>query len=143
MSSPVEKADSASRARAMFAPFAGLAVLSVQQWLFFGREWEAVSPVQLVLWAVLALVALFFLMTGGLWFVPREVRAIADDELSRRSRSFAVNTGFIAAIVTALIVFAVSPFEPLSAQRAAHIICGMALGIALLVYGLRELSTLD
>lgn len=143
MTSPVEEADQATRSRATFTPFAGVALLSVQQWLFFGSDWDEVGPLQLGAWLLLAILALLFLMTGGLWFKSRQVRALANDETTERSRHNAIKGGFIAAIITALLVFAVSPFEPLSAQRAAHLICSLGLGVALLVFGLEESRILD
>lgn len=142
MSSPVEKADRIARKRALFAPFAGLALLTVQQWLFFGQEWQEVGGVQLATWLVLALLALLFLLTGGLWFVPRDVRALAEDDATERNRAIAIKTGFIAALIMTLLVFAISPFEPLSAQRAAHIISSIGLGIALIVFGIGESRSL-
>lgn len=138
MVSPVEEADQATRSRATFTPFAGFALLSVQQWLFFGSDWEQIGALQLGAWLVLAILALLFLMTGGLWFKSRHVRALANDETTERSRQKAIKGGFIAAVVTALFVFAVSPFEPLSAQRAAHIISSLGLGVALLLFGIEE-----
>ncbi|GAA0738912.1 hypothetical protein [Sphingomonas japonica] len=138
MSRTVEQADIAARSRATYAPFAGVALLSVQQWLFFSREWNDVGALQLGAWLVLAILALLFLMTGGMWFRSAQVRALANDETTERSRQVAIKAGFLSALVTALIVFAVSPFEPLSAQRAAHIICSLGLGIALVVFGIEE-----
>ena len=143
MPNPVERADRVSRARALFAPFAAAALLSVQQWLFFSREWEDVSVLQLGAWAVLALLALFFLLTGGLWFVPRKVRELAEEESTEKNRQLAIRIGFIVAIFTSFLVFGVSPFEPLPAQRAAHIISSMSLGTALIAFGMAELRSLD
>jgi hypothetical protein len=143
MVSPVEEADQATRSRATFTPFAGVALLSVQQWLFFGSDWEQIGALQLGAWLVLAILALLFLMTGGLWFKSSRVRALANDETTERSRQNAIKAGFIAAVFTALLVFAVSPFEPLSAQRAAHIISSLGLGVALLIFGIEESRILD
>lgn len=138
MPSNIERADRVSRTRALLAPFLGFAMLSVQQWLFFGREWDALSPIQLGAWALLALGVLLMVLTGGLWFLPREVRRHADDDGSRQNRLQAIYGGFIAAMLTALLVFVVSPFEPLPAQRAAHIILSMGLGVSLLSFGIAE-----
>ncbi|MGF1549229.1 MAG: hypothetical protein ACFBQW_01635 [Sphingomonadaceae bacterium] len=138
MSSPVEDAEEISRNRALYAPFGGFALLSVQQWLFFSRDWQEVTPLQLGAWLVLALLALFFLMSGGLWFASRKVRALANDEITERNRNSAIKGGFAVAVITALLVFALSPFEPISAQRAAHIICSLGLGVALLIFGIEE-----
>lgn len=143
MSVPVERADRVSRGRALAAPFAGLALLSVQQWLFFGQEWDELGVIQLGIWLLLALLALAILLTGGLWFVPRSVRQLADDGATRRNRQNAITAGFVVAIITALLVFAISPFEPISAQRAAHLITSISLGSAFINFGVAESRSLD
>lgn len=142
MAGTVERADRVSRARALAAPFAGLALLSVQQWLFFGQEWEQVGIVQLGIWLVLAVLAIAVLLSGGLWFVPRSVRRLAEDGETARNRQMAITAGFVVAMITALLVFAVSPFEPLSAQRAAHIITSVSLGCAFVTFGIAESRSL-
>jgi len=143
MRSDIEKADRVSRGRAITAPFVGVALLSVQQWLFLGREWDEVSPVQLGIWTVLALAALMIVLTGGRWFTPRGLRPYVDDESSRANRSGAILGGFTSAMLTALLVFLVSPFEPIDAQRAAHFIISIGLGVSLVSFGLVESRSLD
>lgn len=143
MTLQIEKADRISRGRALVAPFLGLAVLTVQQWLFFGREWGQLSPVQLGLWAAFAIAALLIAMTGGRWFIPRRVRRYVDDESSRQNRLNAIFGGFVAAMTTALVVFVVSPFEPLDAQRAAHLVISIGLGVTLVSFGIAESRLLD
>lgn len=139
MNDPTLQADKASNARARILPFFGFALLAVQQWLFFGREWEDVAVWQLGLWLVIAVVALLVLVTGGGWFQPREVRALLNDEVSSANRQRAIAAAFVTTIVTAMLVFAISPFEPLSAQRAAHLICSLGLGVGLFGFGLAEM----
>ncbi len=143
MPSNIEKADRVSRARAVTAPFLGLAMLSVQQWLFFGRDWDRLSPVQLGLWTLLATAALLVVLTGGRWLLPRGISRYVDDESSRANRLQAIFGGFTAAMVTLLIVFIVSPFEPIDAQRAAHIVVSIGLGVALVSFGFAESRGLD
>lgn len=143
MASNTERADQADRRRTLIAPFIGVAVLSANQWLFFSRDWNAVSVAQMALWLAMILVVLALLMTGGLWFVPKAVREIANDEGVRQSRARAFKGGFAASIMMALVVFVVAPFAPLDAQRAAHIIISVALGVALVVYGFEAGRQLD
>lgn len=139
MASNIEKAERADLRRTLVAPFLGLVVLSANQWLFFSRDWDQVSAVQMTLWLVMILVVLALVVTGGLWFSSSAVRRLANDEMTRESRKRAFQGGFAAAMLMALIVFVVSPFEPLSAQRAAHIIISIALGVALVAYGIEEI----
>jgi len=142
MASDVEKAEWFSRGRAMVAPMLGAAALGAQQWLFFGRDWEDVSALQLGLWAALALPALLIVMTGGRVFTPRRLRRYVDDDVSRSNRLQAITGGFGSAMLLALIVFVVSPFEPIDAQRAAHFIVSMGLGVSLLSFGIAEVRSL-
>lgn len=143
MSSTIERADRISRGRALAAPFVGVAMLSVQQWLFFVSDWSEVSGTQLAIWAALALLASLALVGGDRWLMPRSVRPFVHDESSRANRLQAIFGGFVAAMLTTLIVFIVSPFEPLSGQRAAHIIISLGLGVSLLSFGIAELRGLD
>lgn len=139
MASSIEKAERVDRLRTLFAPLLGLVVLSANQWLFFSRDWDQVTIVQLSLWLAMILVVLALVATGGIWFSSSAVRRIADDEITRESRRRAFQGGFAAAMLIALIVFVVSPFQPLDAQRAAHIIISIALGVALVTYGIEEI----
>ena len=143
MTSEIEQADRFSRGRALAAPFLGLALLTAQQWLFFGRQWDQLSPVQLAIWAALAIAVLVIVLTGGRWLVPSALRPYVDDDSSRDSRNGAIFGGFSAAMLTSLVVFVVSPFEPIEAQRAAHLIVSIALGVALVGFGLSESRFLD
>lgn len=143
MPSNIEKAERVDLRRTLVAPFLGLAVLSANQWLFFGRDWDQISAVHLGLWIVMILFVFALVATGGLWFSSTAVRTLADDEITRESRKRAFRGGFAAAMLTALVVFVVSPFEPLSAQRAAHIVISVSLGVVLVAYGIEEIRRRD
>ena len=139
---PTETADRMSWGRAMMAPFLGLAMLLAHQGVFFNWDWDAVNFIAMAIWTILALVVLVIAVTGGTWLMPRRIRAIADDEVFRANRDRAIRLGFITAIGVGMLVFVVAPFEPLSAQRAAHLIVSFSLAMALLTFGLAELRSL-
>jgi len=141
MSDDFEDAENFSQTRAKMAPFLGLLVLIAQQGIMFSWDWGANSVVQVAVWLLFAIVMLLLLLTGGGWFLSRRARTLANDELTRMNRARAVQIGFIVAMVTGFIVVAVAPFEPLPAQRAAHIIISMSLGCAFLAFGVAEAST--
>lgn len=143
MTSEIERADTVDRRRAQVAPFLGVLVLSANQWLFFGASSDALSMTRMILWLVLMLVVLGIVLTGGDWLLPKAVRRLTDDEATRASAGKALKGGFAAAMITALIVFVVAPFEPISAQRAAHLIISLGLGLALVVFGFEERRNLD
>jgi len=142
MDSDTEKADKASWGRAVAAPFLGLAVLLAHQGVFFNWDWDAVNFVAMGIWTALALGVLVVAVSGGSWLVPRSLRPLANDDVTRANRDKAVMRGFIAAMITAMIVFVVAPFEPLSAQRAAHLIVSFGLAMTLLSFGLEEIRSL-
>jgi hypothetical protein len=142
MTTDIEKADGISRRRAGMLPFLAV-VLLAQQSLFISWDGRAVTVVQTAAWLVMVLFLLFALLTSGAWFTPRAVRELANDEVTRANRALAIQRGFIAAMVTGMLVFVVSPIEPISAQRAAHIIVSIGLAVALLVFGLEERKALD
>ena len=143
MTSEIEKADAADRHRARMAPFLGVLVLSANQWLFFGAHDDALSVPRLVLWMVLMLLVLGIVLTGGNWLLPKAFRRFADDEATHDSLDKAIKRGFAAAMITAFLVFVIAPFEPLGAQRAAHLIISLGLGVALVAFGLEERRHLD
>lgn len=141
MTAAIDRADAISRRRARLMPL--LAVLLIAQqsvfWTFDGR---AVSIVQMTAWTVMVLAMTTLLVTGAGFLLPRDVRELADDDVTKLNRAVAIQRGFVAATLTAVIVFVVSPFEPIPAQRAAHLIVSLGLGIAMLSFGLLERKSL-
>ena len=136
-----ENADRFAETRATMAPFIGLLILVAQQGIFFAWDWGSDSLVQIAIWLAFAIFMLVLLLTGGGWMLPARVRRIADDEVTRANRQLAITTGFIVAMVMGFLVWAVSPFEPLHAQRAANIIVSSSLGCAFVAYGMAERRT--
>ncbi|MBB3035475.1 hypothetical protein [Alteriqipengyuania lutimaris] len=137
MTNDIERADELSRNRAYMAPFIGLLILAVRQVVLANWDWEAVTWWQGAIWFVLVGFAAATLFWGGMWF-PKHLREIGDDEVTRANRAKAVTRGFLAALFVAMLVFVVAPFEPLSAQEAAHLIVSVGLAGALLSFGLLE-----
>jgi hypothetical protein len=137
MKTDIERADAFSRQQVWYM-LALAAVLVTHQALFFSWDWEAVTLEQTMTWTILALGVLLALMTHGKWFTPRRVRELVNDEVTRANRTKAIERGFIAAMLAAILVFAISPFEPVSAQRAAHLIVTVGLATALVVFGWNE-----
>ena len=137
MTDRIDRADEISRNRAHMAPFIGLLVLFVPQVMLANWNWEAVTWWQAAIWFVLVAFAAGTLFWGGMWF-PKDLRAIGEDEVTRANRSKAVTRGFLAALFVAMLVFVVSPFEPISAQEAAHLIVSVGLVCALLSFGIAE-----
>lgn len=141
MADDYETAENFAQTRSIMAPFLGLLVLLMQQGIFFSWDWGSDSLVQIFVWLAFALIMLGLLLTGGGWFLPKRARTLANDEVTKANRQRGITVGFVAAMITGFLVWAVSPFEPLHAQRAANIIVSMGLGCAFVSYGVAEMVT--
>ena len=139
--SDIERADRIVKTHGRMAPFLGLLVLVVQQGVFFSWDDGAIAWWQITVWLAFVGLILAVLMTSGALFVPRRIRKLANDEVTRANRDIAIKTGFFVALFIAVLFVIVSPFDPIGGQRAGHMLISMSLGIALLVFGLREMLT--
>ena len=135
-----DEADRLSRRRARALPVLGLVFLA-QQASFLSMPEGAARPVdhlKISAWLVLTLVLLAGLATGGAWFRPRAVRELVNDESTRAHRQTGYMYGFWAAMGTALGLYVVNLFEPVSGRDAVHIIVTGAVATALLNFGMLE-----
>jgi hypothetical protein len=135
-----EEAERLSGRRARALPALGIIFLA-QQASFLSMPEEAARPVdhlKISAWLVLTTVLLAGLATGGAWFRPRAVRELLNDESTRAHRQTAYVYGFWAAMGTALSLYVVNMFEPVSGRDAVHIIVTVAVATALLNFGLLE-----
>jgi hypothetical protein len=126
------------RARAL--PALGMIFLA-QQASFLSMPDQATRPVdhlKISAWLVLTIVLLAGLATGGAWFRPRAVRELLNDESTRAHRQTGYFYGFWAAMGTALGIYIVNMFEPVSGRDAVHIIVTAAVATALLNFGMLE-----
>lgn len=126
------------RARAL--PVLGIVFLA-QQASFLSMPEQSARPVdhlKIGAWLVLTIVLLAGLATGGAWFRPRAVRALVNDESTRVHRQTAYSYGFWAAMGTAIGIYVVNMFEPVSGRDAVHIVITVAVATALLNFGLLE-----
>lgn len=141
MSSDFDKAERLGQRRIHMLPVMAILLLT-QQTLFIDWDGRAVSAVQMGGWTILALVMLAYLLTGGHWLAGKRVRELMNDEVTRANRAQALAAGFAGSIITAMLVFLVSPFEPIEAQRAAHMIVSIGLACALIRFALLERKAL-
>jgi hypothetical protein len=63
---------------------------------------------------------------------------LLNDESFRANRTAAQATGFWATIITLLVVYVESMFDPLTVNEAAHIVGTIGVGAALISFALRE-----
>lgn len=140
-SADVERAERLGRRRARI--FAVQAILFVSwQGLFFSRAPEAsvraVDTVKISAWFVWALVLLMLLATGGNLLRGRKLRALLNDELTRRNRTQAYVAGFWAAAISAIGLYLINLFEVVTTREAIHLILSAAIGSALITFAARE-----
>ena len=136
-----ERADHLSRRRARMLPMLAVFYL-IQQTTYFRSTANPhprdVDYVWIGAWVVLSLLILAGLTTRGFWLQQREVRNLIDDESSRANRLEGLRLGFIIAVLTAIALYLVDEFSPMTAREAIHVILSLGLGAALLRFGLLE-----
>lgn len=137
----VERAERLGRRRARL--FAVQAILFISwQGLFFSRSAEApvraVDSVKISAWFVWALVLLLLLATGGNLLRGRKVRALLNDEFTRRNRTQAYVAGFWAAAISAIGLYLIDLFDTVTTREAIHLILSAAIASALVTFAARE-----
>ena len=135
-----EQAERLSRKRSRM--LAAVAIIFIAQQGAFVAEPETmvrtVDHVKIGAWFVLTVALLVGLATNGAWFRPRAVRQLLNDESTRAHRQTGYAYGFWAAMGTALGLYVVNMFEPVSGREAVHIIVTVAVATALLNFGMLE-----
>ncbi|MFM6933598.1 MAG: hypothetical protein ACKOUT_15305 [Novosphingobium sp.] len=134
-----EQAEKLTRRRARIMPVLGM-FLIIQQSAYFahGDGTRAVDHVRLGAWAVLSTVILIVLVTGGFWFRKPEVRAMVEDEGARANRASALGTGFVCAMVTAILCYVMQSAWEFSVGEVIHLIVTAGLFSALLRFTMLE-----
>ena len=135
-----EEAEILNRRRARMLPALALIFLA-QQASYLGipeQSGRAVDHLKIGAWFVLSIVLLAGLATGGGWFRSRAVRELLNDEGTQAHRRSGYVYGFWAAMGTALGLYLVEMFEPVSGREAVYLIVTVALATALLNFGMLE-----
>lgn len=134
-----ERAEKLSRRRARMFPILALFFLS-QQISYFTQPHTGrpVDQFRVGAWLVLSLVLLAALATKGSWFREQKLRDLLNDETTRANRASAMSFGFVAAILTAILVYFANQFAEIRGDEAAHVIVTFGIGVALLRFGMLE-----
>lgn len=132
-------AERLGRRRARLFPVLGL-FLIIQQSAYFahGQGERLVDHVRIGAWVAMSTVVLLVLTTGGFWFRSAEVRAMLDDESARANRAAALGTGFICAMVSAIVLYVMQGAWEFSSGEAIHLIVTAGLFSALLRFSILE-----
>ena len=78
------------------------------------------------------------LATKGFWFHRRELRDLIDDESTQANRLAALRWGFLTTICSAVALYVLQQFQPLTVREAIHAIVSLGLGVALLRFAVLE-----
>jgi len=139
----VERADRKSRARAILLSmlavmFAASSILDACTHLFFVdvQPWSEKSFARLI-WVVLGVLVALNLLTGGC--IPRRMRQLMNDDVTKQNRSRALSFGFCAALLCALGIVVVPQTSNITAAGAAFVVASSALCVALASFALLEL----
>jgi hypothetical protein len=137
----VERAHRLSRKRARI--FAVQAIIFISwQGMFFARSaaepMRSVDAVKISAWFVWVLALLLLLATGGSLLRGRKVRALLNDEFTRRNRTQAYVAGFWAAAISAIGLYLIDLFDAVTAREAIHVILSAAIASALITFAARE-----
>ena len=135
-----EVAERLSRRRARIMPAFGVLFIVWQANFLSSPDMPTrlVDQVKVTAWFVWALALLLLLVTGGGHFRGPEVRALMNDELTRENRRTGYTFGFWAAVGSAIGLYAVALFEPVSGREAVHIVLTAAIASALMTFGALE-----
>jgi len=134
----VEEAERMGRARSRIFFVLAIVFFAGQSLYFTSSPLTRDSHARVGAWLILVVLILMLLATGGFLFRGRNVRDLLNDETSRLNRLASQALGFWVTIITALVVYVESIFDPLSLNEGLHIIVTLGVGAALISFAVRE-----
>jgi hypothetical protein len=138
--SDVNKAERVARARALLmAAMAVILVLTAWLGLGDGAADSARPWVRHAGWAVMILLWLVILATGGALRLSRSVRRLMNDEVALANRGSALMLGFWAAMAGALALYAASFSLDLDLRDGLRLLVNLSIAAALARYAWLEL----
>ena len=143
-SSDADLADRLTRRRARMLPVLGLFFI-IQQSAYWANPpaERLVDHVRMGAWAVMALVILFVVSTGGFWRRSPAVRAMINDEQTRANRSAAMCAGFVASMLAGIALYVLQGALQLDARETIHLIVSAGLIVLLMRFAMLERRGLD
>ena len=134
----VEKAERLGRARSRIFFVLAMVFFAGQSLYFSSSPVTRDSPPRIGAWLILMVLILMLLATGGFLLSGRNVRELLNDESSRANRVAAQAVGFWATIISLLVVYIESIFDPVTLNEAVHIVGTIGVGAALISFAVRE-----
>jgi heme/copper-type cytochrome/quinol oxidase subunit 2 len=134
----VEAADRMGRKRSQIFFVLALVFFAGQSAYFASSPATRDSHARVGAWLILVILILLLLATGGFLLRGHKVRDLLNDETSRLNRLASQALGFWVTIITALVIYVESIFEPVSLNEGVHIIVTLGVGAALISFAVRE-----
>lgn len=134
----VEAADRMGRKRSQIFFVLAMVFFAGQTAYFASSPATRDSHARVGAWLILVILILLLLATGGFLLRGHKVRDLLNDETSRLNRLASQALGFWVTIITALVIYVESIFEPVSLNEGVHIIVTLGVGAALISFAVRE-----
>jgi hypothetical protein len=137
--SPIEQAERYSRQRASLLPACAI-LLIVQQGAFIagGGGNGRYAMISGLTWMAMAAAMIMISATGGWYLVGKPVRDLMNDEATLAARRKSHSLGFINAMITAVLLYALTFLKDFSAREAIVVMTAVGLASALLSFGIME-----
>jgi heme/copper-type cytochrome/quinol oxidase subunit 2 len=134
----IEEADRIGRVRSRIFFVLAMVFFAGQSLYFTSSPATRDSHARIGAWLILVILILMLLATGGFLLTGRKVRDLLNDETSRSNRLASQALGFWVTIVTALVLYVESIFDPLTFNEGVHILVTLGVGAALISFAVRE-----
>jgi heme/copper-type cytochrome/quinol oxidase subunit 2 len=134
----IEEADRIGRVRSRIFFVLAMVFFGGQSLSFTSSPATRDSHARIGAWLILVILILMLLATGGFLLTGRKVRDLLNDETSRSNRLASQALGFWVTIVTALVLYVESIFDPLTFNEGVHILVTLGVGAALISFAVRE-----
>jgi hypothetical protein len=134
----VEVAERMGQARSRLFFILAIVFFAGQSLYFTSSPLTRDSHARVGAWLILVILILMLLATGGFLLRGRNVRDLLNDETSRLNRLASQALGFWVTIITALVVYVESIFDPLTLNEGIHIVVTLGVGAALISFAVRE-----
>ena len=134
----VEEAERMGRARSRIFFVLAIIFFAGQSLYFTSSPATRDSHARVGAWLILVVLILLLLATGGFLLRGRRVRDLLNDETSRVNRLAAQALGFWVTIITSLVLYVESMFDPLTFNEGVHVLVTVGVGAALISFAVRE-----
>ena len=134
----VEEAERMGRARSRIFFVLATVFFAGQSLYFTSSPLTRDNHARVGAWLILVILILLLLATGGFLLKGRRVRDLLNYENSRLNRLASQALGFWVTIITCLVVYVESIFDPLTLNEGMHIVVTLGVGAALISFAVRE-----